>query len=257
MLNGAHVLVTRPEHQAEKLSGLIEATNGVAIRFPTLEIVPLNHSLQIQNTMAQLESYQWLIFISANAVTMQGYYSDSDKIKNLSSTRIAAIGKATAQALQQRALVVDLVPESGYNSQALLAMADMQVIKGQKCLIIRGENGHEELADTLRTRGATVEYLDVYKRIMPTIDSSQVMIMIEKKKLDVITITSGEALKNLVSMVGKSSHQSLFEIPLVVVSNRIRQIAAEIGFKRIAVTQSPSDNAVLETVIMSVTGGIA
>jgi hypothetical protein len=43
----------------------------------------------------------------------------------------------------------------------------------------------------------------------------------------------------------------------VVVSNRIRQIAAEIGFKRIAVTQSPSDNAVLETVIMSVTGGIA
>ena len=257
MLNGAQVLVTRPEHQAEQLSRLIKEMKGVPVRFPTLEIVGLNDSLRIKNTMEHLDSYQWLIFISANAVSMHGCYADSDKIRKLASTRIAAIGKATAQALKQQGLSVDLVPESGYNSQALLAMTDMQEINGQRCLIIRGEHGHEELANTLRNRGGIVEYLDVYKRIIPNIDSSQVMVMIKQNKLDVVTITSGEALKNLLIMVGKSIHQLLFEIPLVVVSNRIRELAAEIGFKRIVVAQSPSDNAVLETVIMCVTGGIA
>ena len=46
------------------------------------------------------------------------------------------------------------------------------------------------------------------------------------------------------------------EVLLVVVSKRIRQIAADMGFKRIAVTNGPSDVAILETVTMCVTGGI-
>jgi uroporphyrinogen-III synthase len=57
-------------------------------------------------------------------------------------------------------------------------------------------------------------------------------------------------------MLEEKYHQRLFEVPLVVVSNRIRQMAADMGFKRIAVASSPSDAAILETVTMCVTGGI-
>ena len=256
LLNGAHVLVTRPAHQAENLSRLIEERGGVAVRFPTLAIVALDDSCTIQNTLAHLDRYQWLVFISANAVTMHSYYSDGVKIEQFKSVRIAAIGKATAQALAQAGLPVDLVPESGYNTEALLAMPQMQQMKGQSCLIVRGEGGREELATTLRSRGATVEYLDVYKRIIPGLDSSQVSLLLAQDKLDVITVTSGEALQNLLIMLEEKHHQQLFEVPLVVVSNRIRQIAADMGFKRIAVTNSPSDAAILETVTMCVTGGI-
>ena len=74
--------------------------------------------------------------------------------------------------------------------------------------------------------------------------------------MDVITVTSGEALQNLLIMLEEKNHQRLFEVPLVVVSDRIRQIAADTGFKRIAVTHDPSDVAILETVTMCVTGGI-
>ena len=248
--------MTRPAHQAENLSRLIEERGGVAIRFPTLAIAAMDDSCTIQNTLAHLDKYQWLVFISANAVTMHSYYSDGVKIENFKSMRIAAIGKATAQALALAGLPVDLVPESGYNSEALLAMPQMQQMNGQSCLIVRGEGGREELATTLRNRGATVEYLDVYKRIIPDIDSSQVSLLLAQDKLDVITVTSGEALQNLLIMLEEKHHQRLFEVPLVVVSNRIRQIAADMGFKRIAVTNSPSDLAILETVTMCVTGGI-
>jgi uroporphyrinogen-III synthase len=256
LLRGAHVLVTRPAHQAENLSFLIEGRGGVAVRFPALAIVALDDSGTIQNTLAHLDRYQWLIFISANAVTMHSYYSDDVRINKFESVRVAAIGKATAQALALVGLPVDLVPESGYNSEALLAMPEMQQMNGQNCLIVRGEGGREELATTLRSRGANVEYLDVYKRIIPDIDSSQVSLLIAQDKLDAITITSGETLQNLVIMLEEKYHQRLFEVTLVVVSNRIRQIAADLGFKRIAVTQSPSDIAILETVSMCVTGGI-
>jgi len=256
LLNGAHVLVTRPAHQAENLSRSIEEWGGVAVRFPTLAIVPLADSCTIQNTLAHLDRYQWLVFISANAVTMHSYYSDGVKIEQFKSVRIAAIGKATALALAQAGLPVDLVPESGYNSEALLAMSQMQQMNGQSCLIVRGKGGREELATTLRSRGATVEYLDVYKRIIPALDSSQVSLLLAQDKLDVITATSGDALQNLLIMLEEKNHQQLFEVPLVVISNRIRQIAADMGFKRIAVTSSPSDAAILETVTLCVTGGI-
>ena len=256
LLNGAHVLVTRPAHQAENLSRLIDERNGVAVRFPTLAIVALDDSCTIQNTLAHLDRYQWLVFISANAVTMHSYYSDDGKIKQFKSVRIAAIGKATAQALALAGLPVDLVPESGYNSEALLAMPQMQQINGQRYLIVRGKGGREELATTLRSRGATVEYLDVYERIIPGIDSSDLSLLLAQDKLDVITATSGEVLQNLLIMLEAKYHQRLLGVPLVVVSNRIRQIAADMGFKRIAVTNSPSDVAILETVTMCVTGGI-
>jgi len=124
-------------------------------------------------------------------------------------------------------------------------------------LIVRGEGGREELAATLRSRGATVDYLDVYRRIIPDSDSSPVSLLLAQDKLNVITATSGAAVQNLVIMLEEKYHRRLFVAPLVVVSDRIGQIAADLGFKRIAVTESPSDAAILETVTMCVTGGIA
>ncbi len=257
ILNGACVLVTRPAHQAENLCRLLKEQGGIAIRFPTLAITALENKQAIQAGLAQWNSYQWLIFISANAVTMHSYYSDDDKIKKNNSAHIAAIGKSTAEALLLAGLPVDLVPEQGYNSEAILAMPAMQQMQGQRCLIVRGVGGREELASTLRSRGAVVDYLEVYQRIIPSSDSSSVNLLLAQNKLDVITVTSVAALQNLLIMLDDSYHQRLFLIPLVVISDRIRHIAADIGFKRIAVTNSPSDLAILETVKMSVTGGLA
>ena len=257
LLNDVRVLVTRPAHQAENLCRLLEEQGGIPVRFPTLAIAALENKLAIKAGLAKWTSYQWLIFISVNAVTMHSYYSVDDKIKKLKSVRIAAIGQATAEALLLAGLPVDLVPEQGYNSEAVLAMPALQQMQGQRCLIVRGVGGREELAITLRSRGAVVDYLEVYQRIMPSSDSSAVNLLVAQNKLDVITVSSVTALQNLLIMLDEQYHQRLFLTPLVVISDRIRHIAADIGFKRIAVTNRPSDIAVLETVKTCVTGGLA
>ncbi|MGZ5077444.1 MAG: uroporphyrinogen-III synthase [Methylobacter sp.] len=252
ILNGAHVLVTRPEHQAENLSRLIEQRGGIAVRFPTLDIAPRDTDEEIRNTLTNLDSFEWVIFISANAVNF-ALKANSGKIPGTKFVRFAAVGQSTAQAMKMAGLPVDLVPDNGYNSEALLAMPQLQQVERQEILIVRGEGGREQLATTLRSRGAEVNYLEVYKRIIPHIDSSPIVELLAQRSLDVITVTSAEALQNLNVMLGENN-KLLSSVPLVVVSDRIRCIAADMGFNRITVTDSPIDTAILETVIKCVTG---
>jgi len=252
-LNGAGVLVTRPAHQAEHLVQLIEQSGGKAMRFPTLAIVGVDDVDEIKKTFQRLDSYQCVIFVSVNAVNF-ALRANGGKIPSSKSVIFAAIGGSTAQALINADLVVDLVPKQDFNSEALLAMPEMQHISGQRMLIVRGQGGREELANKLRERGAKVDYLPVYKRIIPQVDNISNLSYLIENGLNVITITSGEALQNLVLMAGDQHATAIREVPLVVVSDRIRCLAADLGFNRIAVTQSPSDSAILETVIKFVTG---
>ena len=254
VLSGVRVLVTRPEHQAENLSRLIEEQGGIAVRFPTLEIVATDNVDRIKDALANPDLFQWVIFISANAVNF-ALKANGGKIARTKSVRFAAVGQATAQAMTMAGLTVDLVPDNGYNSEALLAMPQLQQVEGQHVLIVRGESGREQLATTLRNRGAEVNYLEVYKRVIPRIDSSSVVKLLAQHSLDVITVTSVEALQNLNLMLDEKNNNKLLSlIPLVVVSDRIGQQAFDMGFNRVTVTSSPIDTAILETVITCVTG---
>jgi uroporphyrinogen-III synthase len=255
-LKGAHVLVTRPAHQAENLCRLIEQQGGVAVRFPTLQIVgidtPLdNHSDNksiATNPLSKLSNYHWLIFLSANAVNFALKANDG-KIAQFEASHIAAIGQATARELESAGLRVTMIPQQGFDSESLLAMPQMQHVKGMDILIIRGQGGREELAKVLRSRGANVEYWEVYRRVVPDFDRSELIGLLEQGLLGAIIITSGEAVQNLVAMLGTNYQERLTMIPLVVISDRVSRLAAELGFTRIAVTDNPSDLAILDTTI--------
>ncbi|MGB4497346.1 MAG: uroporphyrinogen-III synthase [Methylococcaceae bacterium] len=247
-LNQAKILVTRPSHQAENLCELIRVNHGIPIRLPTLEIIPviLNNS-EIEHHLTQTN---WFIFTSTNAVRCYCSQLDDAKMRQLKTKSCLAIGKATAKALISVGLNVDLMPLDGYNSEALLALEQLQDVSNKVIVIIRGENGRETLADTLKRRGAIVSYQDVYKRKIPQIDSAKIF----QQKIDFITITSGEAIENLVNMLPKSQHDLLKKIPLIVVSERIQTIAKNLGFENIALAQTPSDDAILKTITTIING---
>ena len=135
-------------------------------------------------------------------------------------------------------------------------MPQLQAIAGQKVLIVRGEGGRETLADNLRAKGANVEYLTVYKRMLPTLDNTDLNQLVAKQQL-LITITSGETLQNLIALVNTSQQATLRELPLVVISDRIKHLAEDLGFKRIVVTSRPDNAAILETIIIVCNGGTA
>lgn len=252
-LHGSHILVTRPRHQAGHLCELIEQQHGVAVAFPTLDIVAADDRASIGATLADLHRFQWVVFISANAVNFALHANDG-KIEQFHSARIAAIGQATAKALAAAGLKAELLPGHGCDSGALLAMPPMQQVSGQRILIVRGAGGLETLGQELTKRGANVDYLDVYKRMIPPADPAPVLYLLEQNRLDMITATSGEALQNLLIMLGEKNRDMALAVPLVVVSDRIRRVAENSGFRRIFVTDNPSDAAILKKIITWITG---
>ncbi len=248
-LQGGHILVTRPAHQAHNLAQLIGQAGGAAVKFPTLAIAPTDNISQIKATLARLDGYQWLVFISANAVNF-ALKANGGKISWFSPINCTAIGQATAQAMLSAGLPVDLMPQQGFSSEALLAMPALQQINGHKFLIVRGKGGREWLANSLRARGGIVDYLEVYQRSLPQTDTSVVSALLADGKLTAITLTSGDALENLLVMLPENYSKHLLSLPLVVVSGRIRQMAADKGFTKIIVADGPSDRAVLAALIM-------
>lgn len=249
-LNGARILVTRPVAQAEKLCNLIESQSGIALRFPTLEIVASNPEPQMLEAAAVSD---WLIFTSSNAVDF-AIKAFGGKMPGLNKPRIAAVGQATAQTLHQAGWRVDCVPAAEFNSEGLLAEAQLQDVTGKTCVIVRGAGGLEKLAETLRSRGAELAYLEVYRRRRPDADSNELTACLAAGGLDAVTATSAEALQNLLAMLDKQSVALLQPLPLIVVSDRIGQTAEQLGFKRIAVSRQPADLAILETLTTLLNG---
>ncbi|MCK5829229.1 MAG: uroporphyrinogen-III synthase [Methylococcales bacterium] len=241
------LLVTRPKRQAESLCRLIDQQGWKSIRFPTLEIVALENN-KINQQLEVINQYRWLIFISANAVNFALSANDGT-IEHFKKSSIAAVGKATEKALHSIGLSVSLIPDAHFNSEGLLATKEMINVRGQACLIIRGKGGRETLANSLRERGAKVDYMEVYTREKPEYNDSNIADMLRQGTLNIITITSGEGLNNLMAMIAEELHDKLVSVPIIVISHRIKKIAEKIGFKHISVTEKPGDTAIIETAI--------
>lgn len=258
-LNGAHILITRPTHQAENLCQLIEQQGGIPVRYPTLQIVGLDHPVICPaelNSKATLlfdkpANFQWLIFTSTNAVNF-ALKANGGKIGHFGTAQIAAIGQATAKALENNGISVDLLPETGFDSEALLSTAQMQQINNQSVLIVRGQAGRDELAKILCSRAAKVHYWEVYQRVLPETNNAQVIDLLENGKLTAIISTSCESLQNLVTMLGVDYAKKLLPITLIVISERIRETAKKMGFMRVAIATKPSDQAILTAVAAAI-----
>lgn len=243
------ILVTRPAHQSEQLCKLITQQGWQAIRFPVLEIYAKQLSTQDINRIAGIESYQYIFFVSANAVNFARQIFNG-KIATLQKISCIAVGKATYAALTNFGVNSVLLPAEGFNSEAILAMPELQLLTGQSCLIIRGVGGRELLADSLISRGATVDYLEVYKRELPISDCQEVVRQIKDGQLSAILIYSGDALKNLMQLLGKESiRNNLLKINLVVISQRVKILAKQLGFKKIIIANEASDVAMINALL--------
>ncbi len=226
------VVVTRPAHQASHLVGLLEAAGARVFRFPAIAIVPPRDPGRLEALLARLRDFQLAVFVSVNAVDWGERYLET--FGGLpAGLRLAAVGRGTTLALKEHGHAVDLVPSDRYDSDALLALPDLQseAVSGKRVLIFRGEGGREVLADELHARGARVEYAEVYRRVRPAVDPGKLLEPLARGEVDVIIVTSGESLRNLLDMVGEAARQWLYHTPLLVVSERLASLARSMGFR--------------------------
>ena len=218
-LAGVGVLVTRPDQQADELVHAIESHGGQAIRFPTIKIVPRD-AADISACAAALPDPDIAIFVSGNAVRHGLLFAET--------ARIAAIGPATAAAIEAAGRSVDIRPASGIDSEHLLTEAALEQVSDTTIRIIRGQDGRELLATTLRDRGATVDYLAVYDRAIPEYESAQIDEYASKwqsGKINVVTATSIASLENLIVLTPDSCLNLLARTPLVTPASRVIQEA--------------------------------
>jgi uroporphyrinogen-III synthase/uncharacterized protein HemX len=247
-LAGRGVLVTRPQGQSESLSDLIEAAGGRAIRFPLLEIVPVPLDAEGPRTLADIAGCDWLVFVSSNAVRL-GLACIRHAGEPAAWPKVAAIGQATAVELERQGLKVDLAPKQQFNSEALLALPEFADVTGQRILIVRGTGGREVLADILKARGADVTYAEVYRRAAPQVDPSSLLERWSSGEIDVVTVTSGDALDNLEQIVAAGDHSGLLRsTPLAVIGERIAQKARSLGYANVEVAEA-GDESLLAAVI--------
>lgn len=242
-LQGLNVLVTRPAEQAADFSEMISAAHGRPVGFPTLEILGPEDKHQARQQLQNLDQVDLLIFVSANAVRY-AFPLLPDQIPL--DLRIAAVGKATARALEEVGLDPTLVPESSFDSEGLLALPALQKVKGWRVLIVRGNGGREHLREALEARGARVEYVEVYRRRLPRRNPAN-LITNWDRLVDVVTVTSVQSLDNLFTLLGEAGVERLRQTPLVVASQRIATRAAEQGCEQILVSPSALDRDMLAT----------
>ena len=225
VLTGRGILVTRPVHQADRLCRLIEALGGRAVRFPVLEIRAPGDPAAVKDGLLRLPDYDLAIFVSANAVefTLAALAPWPPKLE------IAAVGAATAAALRRHGLPVAYCPAQAFTSEALLALPRLQQLAGKQILILRGEGGREQLRETLRARGARVDYLEVYQRVQPATDPTPLLQQWRSGEVGAVLVTSNESLRKLVAMIGTLGLPLLRATPLIVASTRTLELARELG----------------------------
>ena len=249
-LHGYTVVVTRPEHQAGNLRRLIEAAGGQVILFPTLAIAPPQDPQAVLTLLQRLAQFDLAVFISPNAVDYGLRYA-ADVGGLPSHLQIAAVGAGTARALHAAGHPPTLVPEHDFNSEALLALAALQQVAGKKVIIFRGEGGREHLADTLRSRGAQVEYVQVYRREKPPVDRAVLLDVWARNGISAIVVTSNESLQNLYDLVGSEGQTYLRDAQLVVVSERAVELSRRLGVQRVpVVAERAGDDAVVAALAM-------
>lgn len=241
-----NVLVTRPEHQAGELIERLKKQGFNPIKCPSIVIAaPTDANIAI-NKLQQLNSFDYVVFISANAAKQ----ADTLLKQQWPETKaqIIAIGPKTQAAVESLGLCVTLTAPTPFNSEQLIADFPKTAADTNKtCLIVKGQGGREYIATALSALGITVETTDVYRRKLP-VKPQQVL----PNPLPFITITSQQALENLFLLYPHDIEQLKSKSTFVVLSKRIAAYAKAIGCSNISVAAQASDEGLVIALLASI-----
>ena len=232
-LRGRTILVTRPREQAGRLARLIEEAGGRAHLFPAIEIA----DVPAPAALGKLHEFDLAIFVSPTAVAkaMQRVNSWPRPL------RVATVGSGTRREVEKYGISDVIAPSAGADSEALLALPELQQMAGRRVVILRGDGGRALLGDTLAARGARVEYATCYRRLAPEAPARPW----QRGELAAITISSGQGLENLFDVLDP---QMLRSTPLFVPHPRIAEQARSLA-ARTVVLAGHTDEEMLEALM--------
>jgi uroporphyrinogen-III synthase len=203
------ILITRSPNQSSALAERLRALGAEAILVPTIELADPTTFAPLDTALAHLDRFHWLLFTSANAV--EAFHRRASALPNPyplipDPCLTAAIGPATARALEAIALTPSLIPPQAVAeslADALLPHALQPDGTPTRFLLIRAEQAREHLPETLRAAGADVTIAPAYRTVVPegSIDAIRELFAHPETFPDAITFTSSSTARNLFALL--------------------------------------------------------
>ena len=244
-MTGWRLLLTRPTEESAALAATLADAGYFSSSLPLLEIEPLVLGEAQRATLLQLEHYCAVIVVSKPAARLaiellQQFWPHPPR------HRWFSVGAATAQILADHGLDV-FYPEQGDDSEALLELPELREAIARpepRVLIVRGEGGRELLAERLGNRGASVDYLELYRRCLPAYVDGSLVRRIRAERLNGLVVSSGQGFTHLHQLAG-AAWDELAQLPLFVPSPRVAEMARAAGAQTVVDCRGASAAALL------------
>ncbi len=242
-LVGRHVVVTRPAGQAAHFATALTEAGAIPVLYPVLEIRDIEDTAPVLDAAIRLDTFDLAVFVSPNAI---------EKALGLilprrswpAALRVAALGKSSERELARNGIHDVISPPLRFDSEALLELPELIDVRGKRVIIFRGDGGREVLGDTLKSRGASIEYVSCYRRARPQLDPAPLLKLWEVGQLDAVTLTSSEGLRNFFDMIGRLGQAWLKKTPAFVPHVRIAEQAQALGLSNVIATD-PGDDGLM------------
>ena len=243
-LEGLTVVVTRPARQAGPFVAMLRDAGADAILLPAIEIEPLELDAASRPALVP-DNFDWTVYTSANAVAWS-----LPQLPRPARTRVAALGRATARALDEQGIRGDAVPQGASDSEGLLALGAFADLRGQRILIVKGAGGRTLLRDELARRGAELVLCEVYRRRPAATDPAALEALRSAgghARL-IVAVTSGEVLGALLEAAPDDRLPTLRDATLLVPGERVAASARSLGWRGpLVVAPSAEDGVMLAT----------
>ena len=241
-MTGWRLLLTRPAEESAALATVLSDVGIYSSSLPLLDIEPLPITPDQQALLRDLGRYCAVIVVSKPAARLALQQLD----RQWSEMPWFSVGAATAQVLADQGYTVHY-PHTGDDSEALLelpALREAIARPAARVLILRGEGGRELLAERLRERGASVDYLELYRRFLPTYDAGELMQRIQLERLNGVVVSSGQGFLHLQALAG-ADWPEVAQLPLFVPSPRVQEMARAAGAEKVVDCRGASAAALL------------
>ena len=207
------VVVTRTRDQASELVNLLENYGAECIEYPTISLEKVDSYEILDKSLAEIDSYHWVLFTSINAVDyfFNRLFELGKDVRDLKGPKVAAVGKVTAEALAGRGIKADLLPEE-FTGDGLAETLISEGVTGLHILIPRALKAREILPERLSDAGAKVTVAPVYQNVLPKSSGGEQLKddlrqALEEKSIDMVTFTSSSTVKNFVALLDISPNE--------------------------------------------------
>lgn len=233
-LFGKRIVVTRRTGQVGKFAGQLRGLGADVLEVPTIKITEPAERMALVDALLELNSYEWLVFTSANGVTMffDLFFRRFQDLRELGGARIAAIGPATAAKLRELHLQVDLMPDAA-NAKALSkAFQKYQDIENVKMCLLRAEAANPDLPQALTEAGAIVDDIAIYQTVAETEDRTGAAARLLAEGADWVTFTSGSTVRHFHARFDLPQLVKKFpQMKIASIGPETTQAVAELGLK--------------------------